>query len=98
MRAVRWEKHAQIQLDLPHRVIGLPPVSQCICFNGLILLWRSTKWYEIQRNNIMSLTLDDHMGLVVCLSLQVWLILMNIDGELLLKVASSWLYLNCLFG
>ena len=28
MRAVRWEECAQIQLDLSHRVTGLPPVSK----------------------------------------------------------------------
>lgn len=48
MRAVWWEKHAQIQVDLPHRVIGLPPVSQCICFNGLLLPWRSKNYMRFR--------------------------------------------------
>lgn len=28
-----WEKNAQIELDLSHLVIWLPPVSKCICFS-----------------------------------------------------------------
>jgi len=42
MRAVQWEKHVQVRLDLSHHVTGLPPVSKRTCFSRLLLLWRST--------------------------------------------------------
>lgn len=62
MGAVQREKNAQIELDLSHFVIWLPPVSKCICFSRSF----AEGWVVLDLGEqMLSLTPDEHMGFTV---------------------------------